>query len=67
MESAQSANHPGSNGVNPTPVKDLEDGDLQKLRNAADDYTLEGDLRRQRAWHSSACRTSAARVVAATA
>ena len=35
-------------GVNPdTRVKDLEDGDLQKLRNAADDYTLEGDLRRQ--------------------
>ena len=35
-------------GVNPDiRVKDLEDGDLQKLRNAADDYTLEGDLRRQ--------------------
>ena len=35
-------------GVNPdTRVKDLEDGDLQKLRNSADDYTLEGDLRRQ--------------------
>jgi small subunit ribosomal protein S13 len=28
-------------------VKDLEDGDLQKLRNAMEEYTLEGDLRRQ--------------------
>ena len=35
-------------GVNPdTRVKDLEDADLQKLRSAADDYTVEGDLRRQ--------------------
>ncbi len=35
-------------GVNPDiRVKDLEDGDLQKLRNAMEDYTLEGDLRRQ--------------------
>ena len=31
-------------GVNPDiRVKDLEDGDLQKLRNAADEFTLEGD------------------------
>jgi small subunit ribosomal protein S13 len=28
-------------------VKDLEDGDLQKLRNAMEEYTIEGDLRRQ--------------------
>ena len=28
-------------------VKDLEDGDLQKLRNAMEEFTLEGDLRRQ--------------------
>ena len=28
-------------------MKDLEDGDLQKLRNAMEEYTLEGDLRRQ--------------------
>ena len=35
-------------GVNPDiRVKDLEDGDLQKLRNAMEEYTLEGDLRRQ--------------------
>ena len=35
-------------GVNPdTRVKDLEDADLQKLRTAADAYTVEGDLRRQ--------------------
>ena len=35
-------------GVNPhIRVKDLEDGDLQKLRNAMEEYTLEGDLRRQ--------------------
>ena len=41
-------NHPGPDWVNPDiRVKDLEDGDLQKLRNAADDFTLEGDLRRQ--------------------
>ena len=34
--------------MNPdTRVKDLEDADLQKLRSAADDYTVEGDLRRQ--------------------
>ena len=38
----------GKTGVNPDiRVKDLEDGDLQKLRNAMEDYTLEGDLRRQ--------------------
>ena len=35
-------------GVSPDiRVKDLEDGDLQKLRNAIEEYTLEGDLRRQ--------------------
>ena len=35
-------------GVNPDiRVKDLEDVDLQKLRNAMQEYTLEGDLRRQ--------------------
>jgi len=35
-------------GVNPdTRVKDLSDSDIQKLRGAADTYTLEGDLRRQ--------------------
>ena len=35
-------------GVNPDiRVKDLEDGDLQNLRNAMEEYTLEGDLRRQ--------------------
>ena len=35
-------------GVNPDiRVKDLEDGVLQKLRNAMEEYTLEGDLRRQ--------------------
>ena len=35
-------------GVNPdTRVKDLEDADVQKLRGAAEGYTLEGDLRRQ--------------------
>ena len=35
-------------GVNPdTRVKDLEDADLQKLRGAADAFTVEGDLRRQ--------------------
>ena len=35
-------------GVNPdTRVKDLSDSDIQKLRGAADSYTLEGDLRRQ--------------------
>ena len=35
-------------GVNPDiRVKDLEDGDLQKLRNAMEEFTLEGDLRRQ--------------------
>ena len=33
-------------GVNPdTRVKDLEDADLQKLRGAADTFTVEGDLR----------------------
>ena len=35
-------------GVSPDiRVKDLEDGDLQKLRNAMEEYTIEGDLRRQ--------------------
>ena len=35
-------------GVNPDiRVKDLEDGDLQKLRGALEEYTVEGDLRRQ--------------------
>jgi len=35
-------------GVNPDiRVKDLEDGDVQKLRVATEDFTLEGDLRRQ--------------------
>ena len=37
-------------GVNPdTRVKDLTDADEQKLRDAIDDYTVEGDLRRQTA------------------
>ena len=37
-------------GVNPdTRVKDLSDADEQKLRDAIDDYTVEGDLRRQTA------------------
>ena len=35
-------------GVNPDiRVKDLEDGDVQKLRSATEAFTLEGDLRRQ--------------------
>ncbi len=35
-------------GVSPdTRVKDLSDSDIQKLRGAAEGYTLEGDLRRQ--------------------
>ena len=35
-------------GVNPdTRVKDLSDSDIQKLRGAAEGFTLEGDLRRQ--------------------
>ena len=35
-------------GVNPdTRVKDLSDADVQKLRNAAESFTLEGDLRRE--------------------
>lgn len=35
-------------GVNPDMrVKDLEDGDLQKLRGALEEFTVEGDLRRQ--------------------
>ena len=35
-------------GVNPDiRVKDLNDGDLQKLRAATESFTLEGDLRRQ--------------------
>jgi small subunit ribosomal protein S13 len=28
-------------------VKDLEDNDVQKLRNATEAFTIEGDLRRQ--------------------
>ena len=35
-------------GVNPDiRVKDLEDNDVQKLRNATEAFTIEGDLRRQ--------------------
>ena len=35
-------------GVSPDiRVKDLEDNDVQKLRNATDSFTIEGDLRRQ--------------------
>ena len=35
-------------GVNPdTRVKDLSDADEQKLRDAIDSYTVEGDLRRE--------------------
>ena len=35
-------------GVNPDiRVKDLEDGDVQKLRAALEAFTIEGDLRRQ--------------------
>ncbi|BEV36008.1 30S ribosomal protein S13 [Synechococcus sp. M16CYN] len=35
-------------GVDPdTRVKDLEDGDIQKLRSATEAFTVEGDLRRQ--------------------
>ena len=35
-------------GVNPDiRVKDLEDGDVQKLRAALETFTIEGDLRRQ--------------------
>ncbi len=35
-------------GVNPDiRVKDLEDGDVQKLRSATEPFTVEGDLRRQ--------------------
>ena len=37
-------------GVDPdTRVKDLSDADEQKLRDAIDNYTVEGDLRRQTA------------------
>ena len=37
-------------GVDPdTRVKDLSDADEQKLRDAIDSYTVEGDLRRQTA------------------
>jgi len=37
-----------NSGVNPDiRVKDLEDGDVQKLRAATESFTLEGDLRRQ--------------------
>ncbi len=35
-------------GVNPDiRVKDLDDGDVQKLRTATEGFTIEGDLRRQ--------------------
>ena len=35
-------------GVNPDiRVKDLEDGDIQKLRSVIESFTIEGDLRRQ--------------------
>ncbi len=35
-------------GVNPDiRVKDLDDGDVQKLRAATESFTIEGDLRRQ--------------------
>ena len=35
-------------GVNPDiRVKDLDDGDVQKLRGATESFTVEGDLRRQ--------------------
>ncbi|WP_269621875.1 30S ribosomal protein S13 [Prochlorococcus marinus] len=35
-------------GVNPDiRVKDLDDGDVQKLRAATESFTVEGDLRRQ--------------------
>ena len=35
-------------GVNPdTRVKDLSDSDIQKLRGATEEFTLEGDLRRK--------------------
>ena len=35
-------------GVNPDiRVKDLQDSDVQKLRTATEEFTLEGDLRRQ--------------------
>ena len=38
----------GQAGVNPDiRVKDLEDGDVQKLRTATESFTIEGDLRRQ--------------------
>ena len=37
-----------STGINPDiRVKDLSDSDVQKLRSAAEDFTVEGDLRRQ--------------------
>ena len=37
-----------NSGVNPDiRVKDLEDGDVQKLRSAIESFTIEGDLRRQ--------------------
>ena len=37
-------------GINPdTRVKDLSDADEQKLRDAIDSYTVEGDLRRNNA------------------
>ncbi len=37
-----------NSGVSPDiRVKDLEDGDVQKLRTATEAFTIEGDLRRQ--------------------
>ena len=55
-------------GVNPDiRVKDLEDGDLQKLRNAMEEYNSKAICAVRRAWPSSACRTSAASVAVATA
>ena len=44
----RSQNILAKSGVNPdVRVKDLEDSDVQKLRVATEDFTLEGDLRRQ--------------------
>ena len=41
-------------GVNPDiRVKDLSDADVQKLRGAAESFTLEGDLRRQEVTQAS--------------
>ena len=44
----RSQNILAKSGVNPDiRVKDLEDSDVQKLRTATEEFTLEGDLRRQ--------------------